>query len=96
MEIIMGDVFKIIAELGFAVASAIAGGYFVLTTIKFLLAGVGSSIMGMAGIIKGLDSRIETMTNDLQRVDNKVSYALGLEPDYSRIARAEQSDQRKD
>jgi len=92
----MNDIFKIIAELGFAVASAIAGGYFVLTTIKFLLANVGSSILGMAGIIKGLDSRIETMTNDLQRVDTKVSHALGIEPDYSRIARAEQSDQRKD
>lgn len=92
----MGDIFKLIAELGFAVASAIAGGVFVFTTIKFLLAGVASSIMGMAGIIKGLDSRIETMTNDLQRLDNKVSYALGLEPDYYRIARAEQSDQRKD
>jgi hypothetical protein len=92
----MDDAFKIIAELGFAVASAIAGGFFVVTTIKFLLAGVGSSIMSMAAIIKGLDSRIETMTNDLQRIDNRVSYALGIEPDYSRIARAEQSDQRKD
>jgi hypothetical protein len=92
----MGDAFKIIAELGFAAASAIAGGIFVVTTIKFLLAGVGSSIMSMAGIIKGLDSRIETMNNDLQRIDNRVSYSLGLEPDYDRIARAEQSDQRKD
>lgn len=92
----MGDFFKLVAELGFSAASALAGGLFVFTTIKFLLAGVGSSIMGMAGIIKGLDSRIETMTNDLQRIDNRVSYALGLEPDYTRIARAEQSDQRKD
>jgi hypothetical protein len=92
----MDDAFKIIAELGFAVASAIAGGFFVFTTLKFLLASVSSSIMGMAGIIKGLDARIETMTNDLQRVDNKVSYALGLEPDYTRIARAEQTDQRRD
>lgn len=92
----MGEGFKIIAELGFAAASAIAGGFFVVTTIKFLLAGVGSSIMSMAAIIKGLDARIETMTNDLQRIDNRVSYALGIEPDYSRIARAEQSDQRKD
>ena len=33
------------------------------------------------------------MANDLQRLDAKVSFALGLEPDYTRIARADQSDQ---
>jgi hypothetical protein len=50
----------------------------------------------MGGIIKGLDARVDTMTNQLQRIDVKVSHALGLQPDYDRIARAEQSDQRKD
>lgn len=92
----MSDVFKLIVELGFPVAAALSGGFFVFTTLKFLLAGVGSSISGMGAIIKGLDTRIDTMANDLQRIDAKVSFALGLEPDYSRIARADQSDQRKD
>ena len=82
--------------MGFPIAAAIAGGFFVFTTLKFLLAGVASSINGMAGIIKGLDTRIDTMANDLQRIDAKVSFALGLEPDYTRIARSELSDQRKD
>jgi hypothetical protein len=92
----MGDIFKLIAEVGFPVASAVAGGYFVFLTLKFILAGVGSSISGMGNIIKGLDSRAATMTNDLQRIDNKISYSLGLAPDYTRIARADQNDQRKD
>lgn len=92
----MNDVFKLIAEVGFPVASAVAGGYFVFLTLKFILAGVGSSISGMGNIIKGLDARAATMTNDLQRIDNKISYSLGLAPDYTRIARADQNDQRKD
>jgi hypothetical protein len=50
----------------------------------------------MAGIIKGLDTRVDTMNNDVQRIDVKISHALGLQPDYYRISRAEQSDQRRD
>lgn len=90
------DFFKIVAEVGFPIASAIAAGYFVFLTLKFILAGVTSSVNGMGGIIKGLDARVDTMTNDLQRVDVKISHALGLQPDYTRISRAEQVDQRKD
>lgn len=92
----MNEAFRVISELGFAVASAIAGGFFVFTTLKFLLASVSSSISGMGAIIRGLDTRIDTMANDLSRIDAKVSFALGLEPDYHRIARADQTDQRKD
>ena len=92
----MGDFFKLVAELGFPIAGAMAAGYFVFLTLKFILAGVTSSVNGMGGIIKGLDSRVDTMTNQLQRIDVKVSHALGLQPDYDRISRAEQADQRKD
>ena len=84
----MGDFFKLVAELGFPIAGAMAAGYFVFLTLKFILAGVTSSVTGMGGIIKGLDSRVDTMTNQLQRIDVKVSHALGLQPDYDRIARA--------
>jgi hypothetical protein len=90
------DFLKLVAELGFPIAGAMAAGYFVFLTLKFILAGVTSSVNGMGGIIKGLDSRVDTMTNQLQRIDVKVSHALGLQPDYDRISRAEQADQRKD
>ena len=92
----MGDFFKLVAELGFPIAGAMAAGYFVFLTLKFILAGVTSSVNGMGGIIKGLDSRVDTKANQLQRIDVKVSHALGLQPDYDRISRAEQADQRKD
>lgn len=92
----MGDFFKLVADVGFPIAAALAAGYFVFLTLKFILDGVTSSVNGMGNIIKGLDARVDTMTNQLQRIDVKVSHALGLAPDYDRIARAEQTDQRKD
>jgi hypothetical protein len=93
----VGEIFKIIGDLGFPVAVALAGGYFVYLTIKLLLAGVLSSIKGMAGIITALDNRVKTMNHDVLRVDTLVSSALGLKPDLERIARADgKTDCRRD
>lgn len=93
----MSDVFKIIGDLGFPIAAALAGGYFVYLTIKLLLAGVLSSIKGMASIITALDNRVKTMNHDVVRIDTIVSNALGLQPDVERIARADgKSDARRD
>jgi hypothetical protein len=50
----------------------------------------------MAGIIGALDKRVAAMNHDVMRIDTKVSHALGLAPDLDRIARAEQSDARRD
>jgi len=90
------DFLKLVAEVGFPIAAAMAAGYFVFLTLKFILAGVTSSVNGMSGIIKGLDTRVDTMSNELLRIDVKVSHALGVQPDYDRIARSDLSDQRKD
>ena len=93
----MNEVFKIIGDLGFPVAAALAGGYFVYLTIKLLLAGVLSNIKGMAGIITALDNRVKTMNHDVIRIDSVVSNALGLHPDVDRIARADgKNDARRD
>ena len=91
------DFFKIVAELGFPIAAAMAGGYFVFLTLKFSLAGVLSSINGMKGIIIALDNRVKTMNHDVIRIDTVVSNALGLKPDVDRIARADgKNDARRD
>lgn len=93
----MTDVFKLISDLGFPIATAIAGGYFVYLTIRLLLAGVLSAVKGMAGIITALDNRVKTMNSDVIRIDSLVSNALGLRPDVERIARADgKTDARKD
>jgi len=86
-----------VAEVGFPIAAAIAAGYFVFLTLKFILAGVTGSVRGMAGIITALDNRVRTMNHDVVRIDTIVSNALGLKPDVERIARADgKNDARRD
>lgn len=91
------DFFKIVAELGFPIASALAAGYFVFLTLKFILAGVLGSVKSLSGIIAGLDNRVRTMNHDVIRIDTLMSSALGVKPDIDRIARADgKNDARKD
>jgi hypothetical protein len=93
----MGEFFKLVADVGFPIAAAIAGGYFVFLTMKFILAGVMSSVKGLSGIITALDNRVKTMNHDVIRIDTIVSNALGLKPDVDRIARADgKTDARRD
>jgi len=91
------DFFKLVAELGFPIAAAMAGGYFVFLTLKFILAGVSSSVKGLSGIITALDNRVKTMNHDVIRIDTLMSSALGVKPDLERIARADgKNDARRD
>lgn len=83
-------------EQGTAVAGAVVAGYFGYQAIKFILAGVTSSIVGMKTTISRLEKRVDTMGNQLIRIDVKASHALGLQADYTRISRAEKDDHRKD
>jgi archaellum biogenesis ATPase FlaH len=93
----MNEFFKLVAEVGFPIASAIAAGYFVFLTLKFILAGVTSSVNSLSGIIGALDNRVKTMNHDVIRIDTIVSNALGLKPDVDRIARADgKTDARRD
>jgi hypothetical protein len=91
------DFFKLVAEVGFPIAAAISAGYFVFLTVKFILAGVTSSIKSLSGIITGLDNRVKTMNHDVIRIDTLMSSAMGVKPDVDRIARADgKTDARKD
>jgi hypothetical protein len=93
----MGEFFKLVAEVGFPIAAAMAAGYFVFLTLKFILAGVTSSVNGLKNIIGALDNRVKTMNHDVIRIDTIVSDALGLRPDVDRIARADgKNDARRD
>ena len=91
------DFFKLVAEVGFPIAAACAGGYFIFLTLKFILAGVMSSVQGLSGIITALDNRVKTMNHDVIRIDTVVSNALGLKPDVNRISRTDgKNDARRD
>lgn len=93
----MGDVLKLVSDVGFPIAAAAASGYLVFLTIKFILDGVTGSVVMQAGIVKSLDNRVQTMNNDLVKIDALMSYALGVRPNVDRIAANEgKEDARKD
>jgi hypothetical protein len=90
------DFLQIVSEVGFPIAAAVAAGFFVFLCLKFILAGVISSIKSLEDIITSLDKRIDIMNSEVERIDIKISHALGLQPNFNRIARAHIKDMRKD
>ena len=93
----MDEALKLVGEVGFPMAAALGGGYFVFLTLKFILAGVMGSVKGLSGIIMALDNRVKTMNSDVIRIDTLMSNALGVRPDVERIARADgKVDARRD
>jgi len=93
----MGEVLQLIAEVGFPIAAALAGGYFVFLTMRFILGGVLDSVKNLTNIINALDNRVRTMNHDVIRIDTLMSNAFGVQPDIDRIARADgKNDARRD
>ena len=91
------DFLTLVSEVGFPIAGAMAAGVFVFLTLKFILAGVTDSVQTLKGIISALDNRVQTMNNDLVKIDALLSYALGVKPNVDRIAANEgKEDARRD
>jgi len=88
---------QVIGDVGFPIASALAGGFFVFLTLKFILAGVLDDIKTQRMFVKGLQNRIHTMNNELLKIDILISHAFKIRPDMNRISRSRgQEDSRKD
>ena len=83
------EVFNLIAELGVPIAGALIMAYFIFLVMKHLMDGLVSEIKPVLGITQMLITRASIMNNDMIRIDVSVSSALGIPPDLSRIARAE-------
>lgn len=93
----MQEVFNIIGELGFPIAAALIGGFFMFLTLKYIMSGVIDQVNGMHGIVKALDNRVKTMNHDLIRLDTTMCVVLGIRPDLNRISRADgKTDARRD
>ena len=91
------DFLALVADVGFPIASALAGGFFVFLTLKFIIAGVLESIKTQRGFVLALNNRVKTMNNELVRIDVLICNSFGIRPDLDRIARADgQQDARKD
>jgi hypothetical protein len=85
----MTTVVKLLMEVGIPIGSAIVMGFFIFLTLKYILDGVAGSVQGLTNIMKGLESRVRQMNNDMIKIDLIVSEALELRPDVDRVARAE-------
>jgi hypothetical protein len=91
------DFLTLASEVGFPIAGALAAGYFVFLTLKFILAGVTDSVTTLKNIIAQLDNRVQTMNNDLVKIDALMSYSLGVKPNVDRLAANEgKEDARRD
>ena len=91
------DFLTLVGEVGFPIAGALAAGVFVFITLKFILASVTDSVSTLQNIIGALDNRVQTMNNDLVKIDALLSYALNVKPNIDRIAANEgKEDARRD
>ena len=63
-------------DVGFPIAAACGGIYFVFLTQKFLLDSVLERIQGLIAIIRQLDKRITSMSQDIIRIAALMSEAL--------------------
>ena len=88
---------ELVGDVGFPIAGAIAAGIFVFVTLRFILNGVTSSVNTLKNIIGARDNRVQTMNNDLVKIDTLLSYVLHVRPNIDRIAANEgKDDARKD
>ena len=76
-------------ELGFSAAAAIAGGFFIVLLIKYILESVVGQAQTLHSMITQLDLRVKTMNNEIIRIDTLISTVVGVKPDMDRIARAD-------
>jgi archaellum biogenesis ATPase FlaH len=91
------DFLTLVKDVGFPIASAIAAGYFVFLSVRFILDGVRDSVSSLKNIVGALDNRVQTMNNDLVKIDVLLSYVLQVKPNIDRIAANEgKNDARKD
>jgi hypothetical protein len=74
-------------DVGFPIAAACVGMYFVFLTIKFLLDSVLEKIKSLIGIIKQLDRRVTAMSGDIVKIDVLMTETLDMPIEKEKVAR---------
>jgi len=72
------EVLQFATDVGFPIAAACIGLYFVFLTVKFLLDSVLERINGLISIIQQLDKRVTAMSSDIIRIDSLMADALDI------------------
>jgi len=93
----MDEMVILVSELGFPVAAALLGGFFMFLTLKYIMNGVIDKVNFISNMVSGLDNRVKNMNHDMIRMDTTMCVVLGIKPDLNRISRADgQKDARRD
>ena len=75
------DFLNFLTEVGFPIAAACVGMYFVFLTQKFILDSVLEKVKNLISIIQQLDKRVTSMSNDIVHIDSLMCKALHIPPD---------------
>ncbi len=93
----MDDFLQIVEKIGFPIAGALTAGFFIFIILKFILTELTGSIKSLNNLITGLVNRIDTMNNDIVKIDTLISVAFNKKPNLERLAAADgKKDSRKD
>ena len=69
-------------ELGFAAAGTLAGGFFIVLLLKYILESVVGQASSLHAMITALDLRVKTMNNE-ERLMRWIDYSIDQMPDGS-------------
>jgi len=85
----VGDILGFVEQVGIPIASALAVGWFLFIILKFILKQVSDRISGLSGALMSLENKVDTMNNDIIKIDARFSCAFNCEPNLERIAASE-------
>lgn len=93
----MDTFLEVVEKVGFPIAGALIAGFFIFIILKFILNELTGSIKSLNNLITGLVNRIDTMNNDIVKIDTLISVAFNKKPNLERLAAADgKEDSRKD
>jgi len=93
----MNEFLQVAEKVGFPIAGALIAGFFIFIILKFILNELTGSIKSFNNLINGLENRIDTMNNDIVKIDALISVAFNRKPNLERLSAADgKKDSRKD
>ena len=92
----MDSFLEVVEKVGFPIAGALIAGFFIFIILKFILNELTGSIKSFNNLINGLENRIDTMNNDIVKIDCLFSSAFNVEPNLARIAASEGKEDCRD
>jgi|TARA_Y100000361_G_scaffold121693_1_gene113691 hypothetical protein len=92
----VGDILGFVEQVGIPIASALAVGWFLFIILKFILKQVSDRISGLSSALMSLENKVDTMNNDIIKIDARFSCAFNCEPNLERIAASEGKEDCRD